>query len=50
MTPVPATPQSSLPALPYLAEALKGSRPPAFLLLASEESRAELLDRLEVSR
>lgn len=47
--PAPATPQSSLPELPHLAEAIQGSRPPTFLLLASEESRAELLERLEVS-
>ncbi|GLC58584.1 hypothetical protein PLESTB_001377200 [Pleodorina starrii] len=39
---------SSLPRLPYLAEALQGRRPPAFLLLAGADSLAvELLTRLE---
>ncbi|GIM04143.1 hypothetical protein Vretimale_8751 [Volvox reticuliferus] len=39
---------SSLPRLPYLAEALQGRRPPAFLLLAASDSLAlELLARLE---
>ncbi|KAG2428116.1 hypothetical protein HXX76_011797 [Chlamydomonas incerta] len=39
---------SSLPRLPHLAEALRGTRPPAFLLLtAADGVGSELLSRLE---